>query len=28
VEEVDASDAPPDEVFGRICRTMGSNDCS
>jgi adenylate kinase len=28
VEEVDASDAAPDEVFGRICRTMGSNDCS
>ena len=28
VEEVDASCAPPDEVFGRICRSMGSNDCS
>ena len=28
VEEVDASQAPPDEVFGKICRSIGSNDCS
>jgi adenylate kinase len=28
VEEVDASCAPPDEVFGRICRSIGSNDRS
>ena len=28
VEEVDASNAPPDEVFGRICRSMGKNDRS
>ncbi len=28
VEEVDASYAPPDEVFGRICQAMGCHDCS
>ena len=28
VEEVDASQAPPDEVFGTICRSIGSNDRS
>jgi adenylate kinase len=28
VEEVDASQAPPDEVFGKICRSIGSNDRS
>jgi adenylate kinase len=28
VEEVDASGAPPNEVFSRICQAMGSNDCS
>jgi len=26
VEEVDASHAPPEEVFGRICQAMGWND--
>ena len=26
VEEVDASYAPPEDVFGRICRVVSSND--
>jgi adenylate kinase len=28
VEEVDGSSAPPEEVFGKICRVMGSHDRS
>jgi adenylate kinase len=28
VAEVDASSAPPEAVFQRICQAMGSNDCS
>jgi adenylate kinase len=28
VKQVDASSAPPEAVFQRICQAMGSNDCS
>jgi adenylate kinase len=28
VAQVDASSAPPEAVFQRICQAMGSNDCS
>ena len=28
VEDLDASSAPPEAVFQRICQTMGSHDCS